>query len=854
MGVRWWDERLRDRALSHPQPSRYGRFASGPTIAAHPFAVAIRSNPFTNVTADLVAALRFWARRPLVAAAATLSLATGLAVAIGVFAVADAALWRPLPLPHPERVMWIDATGTSQSNGVSPGLYSAWQTRAHGLEAVAAIRPASAVVGTLGGTVRADGAYVSSAFMTVLSAPPAYGRAITSTDDRPGAPPVLMISHGFWRSHFGGSAAVVGQTVTLAGQPRTIAGVLSEAIDAIGFGFDWIAPLSLTAAQSANVRTSYLSVIGRVDAAHADTVAGELTALAADVGARGDTGEALTVRLEPLKSHLSREARPVMVPLLAAVLGLVLLGALNAASLLLAQGQTRAGELAVRASLGASRSRLLRQLALESAWMAAAAGAGSLVLAMWVIDGLRRTAAGQFVPADITLDVRTVLFTCALVLTVTVVSGLLPAWRCSAVSLRGALARAGRTTSAAPDRLRRALVVAQIALAITIGSAGALMLRTVQALNSAPRGYDDGVLTAAAQFPAYDYRSADEIKAAVARLVSALGEVPGARGVAAATRVPLSGGAPGSDLVLAGEAFTAGVDRQVRIRFTTPGFFEAIGTRMVAGRDVADRDTASSELVVLVNETLARRLTGDDTASVLGRPVKFAVRDFNTRGPATTWSVVGIVADTHDGGPRSAVQPEVYVPVSQGPGGVFEWIGRQVLFAIRTEPGRAPGAASLRAAASRAEPGLPLYDIRTLGDRLRGHLSTERLVTAVLVPLSMAGLALAAFGVFTILVHIVSARRRELAIRMALGATAGRVVRSLLGESVRLTALGTAVGAAGAVFASRALRPLVFGASAADPLTVAGLLLAIAAATGLATWLPARRAASVDPASVLRAD
>lgn len=803
---------------------------------------------------DLAAAPRFWIRRPLVALASVLSLGVGLAVATVVFAVADAAIWRPLPLPAPERVVWVDSLDGGDAGGTSPGVFTVWATRGRGFEALAAVRPSAAVFRDRGPGVRLDGAYASAAVIDVLGLAPALGRAISREDDRPGAPPVLVIGHRFWQQQYGGAADVLGRAVTLAGQTRTIVGVMRREIDELGFGFDWWAPLALSAAQATNVGPRYLSVVGRLGDVSSTSLERDLAALAAAAGARGDTGAALDVRVEPLKARFSADLRRILLPLLAAVMAVVLLASLNAASLLLAQGQSRRGELAVRASLGASRGRLVRQLLFESCWLTAASGAVSLLMSMWLIEASRGfVASAGFTIADVRLDSRTTTFTLLLVAAVTMLSGVLPALRNSSTDLRGSLSSGGRTVISVPDRLRRALVVAQVGLAITIAAAGALMLRTTQELSSAPRGYDrNDVLTAAVQLPSNDYPSSAAMKAAIGRVLASVVSLPGVTGAAMSTRVPLSGGAPGSDLALWSEAFAPGSDRQVRVRFVTPGYFAAVGTPLLAGRDVATSDAEASAPVVLVNQTLARRLTGG--APLVGRDVKFAVKDFDIRGPQTAWSVVGIVADARDSGPRVAVQPEVYLPMAQGPAGVFDWIGRQVLVAVRSDPARSVDAAALRAAVAGAEPGLALYDVLTLGERFREHVATERLLAGVLVPLGATSFALSAFGIFTLLMQLVVGRRRELAIRMALGATSQRVVRSLVGEGFALTAWGMVLGLIGAAVVSQAVRPLMFGVSPADPNALAALIVMTALTTLLATWIPARRAVSVDPAAVLRAE
>ncbi|MEO5894933.1 MAG: ABC transporter permease [Vicinamibacterales bacterium] len=798
-------------------------------------------------------ALRFWSRRPLVAAAAVISLAVGIATATSVFAVADAALWRPLPLPMPERVVWVDSSDRGVAGNTSPGVFTSWSQRAHGIEAIAALRSSQAVLRDGARTQRLAGAYASASISRVLGLPPVIGRRLEQADDQPGAPLVMMIGERFWRSDYSASPDVLGRSVMLAGKTRTIIGVMPAAVDELSFGYDWWAPLALNRTQAANVGPRYLDVITRLGPLDRNAVAADLVRLSREAGAVGDTGTSLDVRLEPLKDHFSSSARRVLLPLLGAVLAVVLLAALNAAGLLLAQGRSRHGEIAVRASLGASRWRIVRQLLFESGWLAVAAAGLSLLCSLWMLDGMRTILPDELaVSTEMRLDWRSVLFTLALVAVVTCVAGVLPALRNSAISLRDALGAEGRSIAGSPDRLRRGFVILQVALAMTIGAAGALMARTTSQLIAAPRGYDaDAVVTAVVQFPSSDYPATADLRAAIARIVAASERVPGVRQTAMSTRAPLSGGAPGSNLALVGDAFTEGVDRQVRVRFVTPGFFAAVGTRLVAGRDVAASDQGTSAPVVLLNETLARRL--GSAGGVVGQSVKFDVADFNTDGAQTAWQVVGVVADTRDAGPRSMVDPEVYLPMAQGPGDVFEWIGRQVLLAARTDAGRQIDPSALRRAITQVEPGLALFDVSTLTDRLRRHLSTERAVAAVLVPLGIAGVLVSAFGLFTLLMQLVADRRRELAIRMALGATAGTVVRSLLFEAFVLTIAGAALGCCGAIFARRALQPLIFGVSLSDPSTLVMMVTMTLVTTIGAVYLPARRAASVDPAAVLRA-
>jgi hypothetical protein len=381
----------------------------------------------------------------------------------------------------------------------------------------------------------------------------------------------------------------------------------------------------------------------------------------------------------------------------------------------------------------------------------------------------------------------------------------------------------------------------------------ALRGRTVLELSAVPRGYDDAqVLTAALQLSSRDYPTAPRLRAAIDDVVSAAQRVPGVKGAAVATRVPLSGGAPGSDVALTTDQFAPGVDRQVRVRFVTPGYFSVLGIPVAKGRDISPSDDENGPLAVMVNDTLARRLTG--STSPVGKLLKFEVSDFNVRGARTEWEIVGVVSDTRDGGPRAAVEPEVYLPMAQGPTDVFDWIGRQVLVAVRTDGQTSLDAAVLRRSVAAVQPGLALFDVQTLQDRFSRHVSSERVMVGVLAPLGVIGFSLAAFGIGTVLLQFVITRRREIAVRLALGATPAAMVRTLLLEGLRLAGYGTLLGLAGAAGTSRALESLVFGVTALDPPAIAIVLTATVLTTLLAVWLPARRARAIEPAELLRGD
>ncbi|MEO7273225.1 MAG: ABC transporter permease, partial [Vicinamibacterales bacterium] len=664
---------------------------------------------------DVRVAARMWALRPGLPLLAVISMSLAIAAATSAFVVTDAAVWRPLPLPDAHRVAWISSLDRQVPGDTSPGVFNAWATRAQTISALGGMRAAEGTLIVDEAAERVSGAQATSGLFPALGLHAASGRLLSAEDEAPGAPPVLVISDRLQRTRFAGSLAI-GRTVTLDGRPRTIVGVMPPAFDAVPLGLDWVTPLGFNAAQAANVGPRYLEVVARLSTVPKEEVEAELTALARAAGAKGDTGLPLDTRVEPLGSHFAAAPARVLLPLFGAALTLVLIAAVNVAGLMLAHGQRRGGEMTVRASLGASRARLIRQLATEAGVLILVSGALALILAQWLTDAL-----GALLPPALhqvplhALDGRTVTFALGLIAAATLLAGLLPAFRNSRADLRTSLAGSARTVTPGGERLRRAFVAAQIALAMSLAMAGLLMLQTTRALDDAPRGYEaDRVLTAALRFPNRDFQTGPDITRAVDRLVAASRSLNGVERAAIATRLPLSGGAPSSDVALMSEAFSTGVDRQARIRFVTPGFFAAVGTSILEGRDVADADRPGAPLVVLVNDTLARRLAG--AASVVGREVKFAVPDFNAGG-VTPWRVVGRVADAWDSGPREQPEPEIYVSLAQGPPDVFEWVGRRVLLAVRAKPGLTVGPNDVRAAVAREVPGVPLYDVQTLDQR-----------------------------------------------------------------------------------------------------------------------------------------
>jgi len=802
---------------------------------------------------DLRAAVRLYRRRPAIPVVAMVFLSCGMGVAAGLFAVADAALWRSLPLPEADRVVWVQSLDRGTPGATSPGLYSAWAARSRTLVELGALRPVQATLRDAGSSERLDGAHATAGVFRALGVVPRIGRTLNKDDERAGAEPVLLLTHRLWQARFGGDPSVIGRQVLLDGRGRRIVGVLELNADQLPLGGDWFTPLAFGPDALSAAGPRYLQVVGRLAPSLDAGAAGrELSAVAESVGAAGGDGAMLSALVRPLGEAFSDAASRLLLPLLTMALLVLLIAAGNSANLLMAQLHTRRSELAVRAALGAGRGRLARQLLAESLVVTVPAGVAGVLLAQWTTAALiALLPAGLPRVQMAAVDGRTVAFVGGLVSLVTVVLGILPAIRHSRVSLSSGVMGAARGVVGGDDRLRRGFVIAQIALAMTLGTAGVLMWQTTRALMEAPRGYaSDGVWTAALRLSAGDFPGPADLDAAITRILTTVGGLPGVTNTAVASRVPLAGGAPGSDVALASDPFTPGTDRQARIRIISPGFFRAVGVSILEGRDVEARDGNGAAPVVLVNEALAARLTPG--RSPVGQPVKFAVRDFSQAAP--TWEVIGVVGNARDRGPRATTEPEIYIAVGQTPAGVFDWIGRQLLLVARAAPGVAVAPQTLRQAVNAADPRVPAFDVLSLDERLRQHLSLERLLAVLLVPIAVAGTLLAGFGVFALVMHMVTSRRREIALRMVLGATPASIVYETGRLGLGLAAAGALVGTGGALVAERLLAASTFESHALDPAVLPIVVGALALTTLVAVWLPARRAARHDPAEVLRSE
>ncbi|HSD33178.1 MAG TPA: ABC transporter permease [Gemmatimonadales bacterium] len=796
---------------------------------------------------DIRYAARTLLKSPGFTIVAVITLAIGIGANSAVFSVVHSLLFDPLPWARGDRLVAVWEVGPqgNDHNEFSAADFRDFRAAARSFDRLVAHAwwPATLTGGTE--PERVQGFVVSPDYFEALGVRPLQGRTFAPDEDLPGKDRVVVLSYGLWQRRFGADSGIVGRSIAVNGIQRTVIGVLPPRVAYPAPGDIW-APLALDSAVWQSRRSHWLLVTGRlapgVSVARAQaelaTIAGRLRV---DYPAT-NTGWGVNVR--PLERDVARQVEPVLLTLLAGVAFVLLIACVNVANLVLARGTGRRRELAMRATLGAGRPRLVRQLLTESTVLALSGGAAGVLLATWGVGLLR-----GLVPAEqqrflagfdrIGINGPVLLFTAAASLLTALLFGLAPALRSAAADLHVTL-QEGERSGGAPTRhrLRRALVAVEVALALVLLVGARLMFRSVHHLLDTPPGFDtDSVALTGIVLPNARYETPERAVAFFHELVERVATLPGVSpgAVGAANVVPLCQCNQTTSFGIVGAPpFPPGERPDVGWRVVTPGYFAALGVPLVAGRGLADRDDARAPRVVVVNQTLARRYFPD---GAVGRRLAM--------GPDTaTIEIVGVAADVRHDGPARLPAPELYLPLAQAP--VWE-----MTLAVRAQH-PATILPALRTAVQAIDHDLPVAEQRTMRDAFSAVLGPHRLTQRLLGWLGAIALLLAAVGIYAVVAQLVVERTREIGIRIALGGRRAAVLGVVLQQGITPAAWGLVVGAAGAVALTQALRSQLFGVRPGDPATivlVAGLLFGVAA---LATYAPARRATRIEPMEALR--
>ncbi|HEX6899972.1 MAG TPA: ABC transporter permease [Thermoanaerobaculia bacterium] len=799
---------------------------------------------------DALFALRQLRKAPAFSIVAVFTLALGIGATTAIFSLLHAVVLRPFPFPQPERIVYLWSIDRGDDHrSVAPGNFVTFRRDAKSFERLATYTGASFNLSGDGPPERVVGARVSAGYFDVFGVKPALGRVFAEAEDRPGSEQVVVLSERLWRERFGADPAVIGRSIRMNGKPYEVTGVMPASFR-LRSTEPWLwTPIALSAEDETNYGYSYLHVLGRLkpgvtpEAAQAEVagIARRLETIAPD------NNQNKGAHLESYKESLLGATTRRYLILLGAVGCVLLIACVNVANLLLARSAARAREIAIRAALGAGRGRIVRQLLTESLVLALTGAAAGVAMAYGGVRFLVAISPAR-VPriAEAGIDGPVLVFALAVGMASSLVFGLVPALRTARPDLQGMLKEGGRSLGAHRDWVKTGLMVTEVALALMLLVSAGLLIRSALRLQQVELGFDPaGVLTAQLSLPRGDYPEPAQVVQTLQRVVDEAGAVAGVGSAAATSIVPLSRYNTSSSLEIEGKPLEGEEQIEGNTRQISSGYFKTLGISL-RGRDFTAGDRPGALRVAIVNETLARRAWPGENA--VGKRLSY----WTDEEENPVWHVVvGVAGDIRQQDLTEDARPEIYVPMAQASEDL--WGDRDISMALVVRAAADPAAlaAPVRQAVLRVDPRLPVFDVATM-DQLRATwTATTRFNMLLLTALGVIGLVLAAVGIYGVIAYFVGQRTQEIGLRMALGATENRVLAMVTWQALRPVLAGLAVGVAGAAAASRVLSSLLYGVTATDPATFAGVLVVLAVAALLASWVPARRAARVDPSRAL---
>jgi putative ABC transport system permease protein len=806
---------------------------------------------------DLRFALRMLRKSPGVTAAAVLALALGIGANTAIFSVVDGVLLRPLPYPNSRALVAVymsNSRDAGQNNPFSFPDFVDLVAENRTFENVGAW--ASGDVNLAGGGVpeRVLARIASPTLLPTLGIEPILGRNFTNEEARQGNDHVALIDYGLWQRRFGGTADVIGKSIRLDGVDNQIIGVLPRGF-LIDIPADVWTPLSTTF-EFAKIRNAhFLKVVARRRADATDAaVAADLTGFAQRLHERfSDIYPAtlgLGARARPFIDSVVGNVRLPLLVLLGAVAFVLLISCANVANLLLARAATRHREMAIRTALGAGRGRLIRQLLTESLLLSLVGGILGVIFAAWAVDALVALSPASLPRvAEVALDGRVLAFTAAVALATGVAFGVVPALSASRPDLNDALKDGTRGSSSGRGRLRKALVVAEVALSLVLLVGAGLMVRSFIRLRDVDPGFrPDHALTLSVSLPVADSVVTEADRERFLRFYTLtnqrLARLPGVVAVGGCNIMPLSGDT--SDQLFDLEGFTPaarGDSPDAQTREASGDWFRAMGIPIVRGRGLAESDDATAPHVVVVNQAWVHRWSPD--ADALGRHIRLE----SSRDPNPPWAtIVGIAGDVHGYGLDAPAQPEMYWPTPQSRR------SSAMSVVIRTSGDPSALVSAARAAMAEVDPAQPIFDVRPLDELVATSLGQRRFTLTLMLLFALVALILAAVGIYGVMAYTVAQRTQEIGIRVALGAQPSRVLGMVLKDGMTLVGGGLVVGTVAALALTRLASSLLFGVSATDAGTYVVIALALAGVALIAIIIPARRATRVDPMQALRSE
>jgi putative ABC transport system permease protein len=780
---------------------------------------------------------------------AVLTLALGIGATTAIFSVVY-AVFEPMPYPKSDQLVMVWARMPGGRNSVPAGDFLEWRRRSSSFQDMNAWTGASFNVATEDRPEQITGARCTPGFFAMRGLPLFLGRNFLPEEGEPGRDHVVILTHQVWSKYFSSNRDLIGKDIRMNGEHYTVVGVLPPGMHDRFMSQVWV-PLSLTPEQITH-DTNFMPVMARLkDGVTIDQAQAEMNGIAAQLQQESPrTNANRGVSVEPLRlNFVTDSTRRNLWLLLGAVGFLLLIGCVNVANLLLARGASRQKEIALRAALGASRSRLFAQLFTESLVLAALGGALGVFLARAIIDAvtLVMPPVGTMIPseADIRMSIPVLLFTIA----VTTVAGLLfgaaPAWHATRLDLNEILQLGGRTGSRGIKRNAfRALIIAEFALALTLLATGGLALRGFWNLNRIDLGIQtDHVLTFRVPVPDRRLDGPDQIRSYYGQMLERIQTLPGVTKAALTTGVPGRGPGNGTRFTIVGQPVNPQARLGTGVRIVTPEYVDTLGIRMVNGRNLNEHDSANSVRVVTVNEYFVKQyFAGVDP---LTQRISFAEIIPNApRGKPVEWQIVGVYHNLRGAGFRED-DPEINIPFAQNP-----W--PQASVALKTSGDPRAVIKSVAAAVNAVDPDMPLAGVWTIDEIVSEALAIDRFSVVLFASFGALGLILAAVGIYGVMAFAVTQRTHEFGVRMALGAQRSRVVSMVLKEGTVLAIVGSLIGLGGAYLVGRAMRSTLYGVGAFDVRAFIAVSVLLLAAALLACWFPARRASRIEPLEALR--
>ena len=810
----------------------------------------------TTLLQDLRYAFRMLLKFPAFTAIVIVTLALGIGANTALFSVVNGVLLNPLPYPHSTQLVALYEKSAGMDRApISYLNFLDWQRATQTFSSLAIYRHEDYNLTGRGQPERVNGLMVSASFFPTLGIHPAVGRDFRSDDDRIGAAPVVMLSDGFWHSHFGASPNIVGSSIDLNGTDYTVTGVLPPEFAFYGIQRDIYTPIGQWNDPSFLDRRVDVSshAVGRlkpgVTLAHAradmDSIAHHL-ALAypeADKGAG--------IVLLPMKEDMVGNVQPFLLVLLAAVAFLLLISCANVASLLLARSMSRSGEFALRASLGASRNRIIRQLLTESLLLAGLGGTLGFFLALFGTKAVIRLLP-EALPraAEVSMDARVLLFTLGVSLLGGIIFGLAPALRSSRANLQQVLRQSSRGAGDARHRLQGFFLAVEVAMAFVLLIGAGLMLRSLAALWRVNPGYNpDHAITFSLSLPYNSRTTSAETRARLRRFDADMRAIPGVEAVSVTL-----GSRPmihDSELPfwIEGQPKPANFNdmHQSMFYLVEPGFKQAMGVTLERGRFVTEQDNENAPTVVDIDDVFARNYFANQDP--IGQHIHIAGFDVEAE-------IVGVVGHIRQWGPgndpKTAIEAQFYYPFMQLPPKLMQLVADGVAVVLRTHEDSDAIMGLVRRNVSEFDPGAVVYAVETMNEVISTSMAARRLSMILLAAFAVLALALSCVGIYGVISYLVGERTREIGVRMALGARRSDVLRLILGQGARMALLGLLPGIFLALGLTRLMRSQLFGVTPHDPLTFAGVAMVFVIVALAACYIPARRAALVDPMVALR--